>query len=305
MTPARAAGVRAERIEGKRLSRKEIREKLEKQRQSAASKWTIDRLWMEYRKQNGHLKGLFIDENRYKNYLEDSFGSMEPHQISPLEIDQFKSRLSKRGVADASVRNVMELLRLLINFGGKRSLCRVPSYLGELPRVNNQKTEDLTPAQHARLWEIFETDSNRTAANIMKFTLLTGMHRGELFRLKWSDIDFNHGFILIKDPKSGQDQKVPSSEAARKVLELQGNDSEYVFPGRRGRQRVHISKQVNRIKRVAGWPSSGMAISWPGITASPGHLWSASPAASTSSPLPLKNTERYVTGRIRKAILLK
>jgi len=256
MTPARAAGIRAERIEGRRLSRKEIRERLEKQRRLEASKWTIDRLWLEYKKQNRHLKGLFIDENRYKNYLKEPFGSKEPHLISPLEIDQFKSRLIKRGLADATARNVMELLRRLINFAKKRNLCRVPSYLGELPRVSNEKTEDLTPAQLAKLWEVLDNDPNRTAANMMKFVLLTGMRRGELFRLKWSDIDFDHGFIFIRDPKGGRDQKIPLNRAAEEVLMSQGNDSEYVFPGRNGKQRVDINKQVNRIKRAAGLPEN-------------------------------------------------
>ena len=52
MTPARAAGIRAERIEGKRLSRKELREQEKTKKEAKKSNWTIDRLHEEYKKQN-------------------------------------------------------------------------------------------------------------------------------------------------------------------------------------------------------------------------------------------------------------
>jgi integrase len=73
--------------------------------------------------------------------------------------------------------------------------------------------------------------------------------------LKWDDIDFERGFIHIRDPKGGQDQKIPLNEGSRKVLLSHvRTDSPYVFPGRGGRQRVDINHQVNRIKDRAGLP---------------------------------------------------
>jgi integrase len=36
----------------------------------------------------------------------------------------------------------------------------------------------------------------------MLCALFTGMRRGELFRLKWDDVDFEKNFIKIKNPKS-------------------------------------------------------------------------------------------------------
>lgn len=81
------------------------------------------------------------------------------------------------------------------------------------------------------------------------------MRRGELFRLKWDDIDFERGFIHIRNPKGGVDQKIPLNEAAREVLANHPRtESPFVFPGRGGRQRTDINKQVNRIKNAAGLP---------------------------------------------------
>jgi integrase len=85
--------------------------------------------------------------------------------------------------------------------------------------VNNQKTEDLTPEQLETLLKVIDEEPNKQASNIMKTALFTGMRRGELFRLKWDDIDFERGFIHIREPKGGIDQKIPLNESARQVLE--------------------------------------------------------------------------------------
>lgn len=277
MTPARAAAIRADRLEGKRKSRKQIRHDWENIQKEAASHWTLDRLWEEYKSHKHNAKSLFIDVNRYKNHLKDTFGLKEPAQVTPLELDQFKTSLTRRGSAPATIRNVMELLRRIIHFAQKRQLCPVPAYLGELPQVNNQKTEDLNPEQLAKLWEVLEKDPNRTAANLMKFALLTGMRRGELFKLCWSNIDFGRNFITLRDPKNNVDQRIPLNVAARNVLENQPRTSEYVFPGRDGRRRVDINKAVNRIKAAAGLPDDfrplhGLRHSFATILASSGKV---------------------------------
>src|SRR5208337_1341866 len=62
MTPARAAMLRAERVQGKQPSRQEAREQREAARQAEAARWTIDRLWQEYSAQKADSKGLRVDQ---------------------------------------------------------------------------------------------------------------------------------------------------------------------------------------------------------------------------------------------------
>ena len=84
MTPARAARVRAERIEGKRLSRKEIRQAKEAKKNI----WTVNKLWKEYKRQKPDLKGLVQDESRYQKYIKPAFGKKEPKNLLPLDVDR-------------------------------------------------------------------------------------------------------------------------------------------------------------------------------------------------------------------------
>ncbi|MFH1597249.1 MAG: site-specific integrase [Pseudomonadota bacterium] len=260
MTPARAARVRAERIEGKRLSRKEIREQREAVKKAEANRWTFNRLWQEYKDRTPGLKGLVIDENRYQNHIKPLFGDREPQSITPFDVDRLRLKLLKTRKA-GTVKNVLELLRRLVNFAAKKHLCPPPSFIIEMPKVNNLKTEDLTPGQLASLLEAIEQDPNIQAANFMKLAMITGMRRSEIFRLQWGDLDWERNFIHLRNAKSGQDEKIPLNQAARELLASHPRTgSPFVFPGRGGGQRVDINKQVNRIKKAAGLPKDFRAL---------------------------------------------
>jgi len=125
-----------------------------------------------------------------------------------------------------------------------------------MPKVNNIRTEDLSSEQLATLLEVIEKDQHPLAGPIMKAALFTGMRRGELFKLKWDDIDFDRGFIHIRDPKGGPAQIVPLNGPARVLFETHPRtiNSPYVFPGHDGRQRTNINQAVNKIKQKAALP---------------------------------------------------
>lgn len=254
MTPARAAQVRTERIRGARLSNKEKRVAEKALRAAEAKKWTIDRLWDAYRENKSNLKGIVTDENRFNNYLNPHFGDKEPKDIIPIDVDRLRLKLLKTK-APGTVRNVLELLRRIINFGVKKNLSDRLRFIIEMPEVTNLKTEDLTNEQLSNLLKAIAEADHIHAANMMKLALFTGMRRGEMFKLKWSDIDYERGFITLVDPKGGPDQKIPLNDATKDLLNShERTESHYVFPGRGGRKRTDINKAVNRIKKEAGLP---------------------------------------------------
>jgi integrase len=253
MTPARANSIRAERIEGKRLSRKEIRTEKEAQKQAEAERWTLNRLWQEYTAHR-QLKGLAQDRSRFEHYIKPAWGNKEPHEIMPLEIDRLRLRILK-DKAPQTLKNTLALMRRLINFGMKRRYCRDLSFHLEMPKVNNLKTEDLSPEQLAALLAAINEDHDIQAGNLMKLALCTGLRKGEMFKLKWEDIDLERGFIHLRDPKSGRDQTIPLNQAARELLANHPRgDSAFVFPGRGGKQRTEIRRPIDRIRKAAELP---------------------------------------------------
>jgi integrase len=248
MTPARANHIRVERIQGKSPSRKEAREA------ATEIKWTVDRLWQEYIGPKPDTKGFRTDRYRYIKFLQSPFGEKEPSAIPQIDTHRLRITLTKT-LTPKTVKNVLELIERIVNFGVKKGLCPGLGFKIEMPRVNNLKTEDLNPEQLANLMAAIDQDYDIQAANLMRMALFTGMRRGELFKLQWQHIDFERGFIHIIGPKGGKDQTIPLNQASRQVLENHPrSDSPFVFPGRGGRQRTEIRRPVDRIRKAADLP---------------------------------------------------
>ena len=130
----------------------------------------------------------------------------------------------------------------------------------------------------ASLLSAIDSHPDIQSANFMLVALYTGMRKSELFRLKWADVDYDRGFIHIRNPKGGKDQIIPLNETVKTIL--QGHpkkDSEFIFPGKDGEQRVNIYKEVNKIKTAAGLPKDfrplhGLRHTYASILASSGQV---------------------------------
>ena len=254
MTPARANNIRSELIQGKRLTRKEKRKNEAAAKRAEQDRWTISRLWESYIKTRDPGPGLVADRARYHKYIEKPFGNKAPNEITPLEVERLRIRLSKI-LAAQTVKHVLNLLTWLSNYGAKNQLCDGLSFHVKKPLVNNTKTENLTPDQIKSLIETIDNQPNYHVGNLMKVALYTGMRKGELLNLQWRDLDFDRGFITIRDPKGGKDQIIPMNDAAKMVLEAHPKEgSKFVFPGKDGGKRATIDAAARKIKKAAGLP---------------------------------------------------
>jgi integrase len=269
MTEGKAARIRADRIEGRCQSPQEIRAA----EKAKDARWTVDRLATAYFEGLEHnpaksRKAASIDRNRYENFIKSKLGSKEPHELKHLDVERLRGDLQNtrctlkgkpettRTLSPATVRATLTVLKRIINYGFKSGLSPALSFKINMPKVSNVVIEDLNEEQLKRLLAAIEVDPNPDARGIMLMALYTGMRRGELFKLKWQDIDFDRGFIRIVGPKGGTDQTIPLNAAARKVLEDHTRISEYVFPGKDGGQRVTIQKALRRIRKAAGLPAT-------------------------------------------------
>ena len=75
--------------------------------------------------------------------------------------------------------------------------------------------------------------------------LFTGMRKGEIFNLKWTDINFNNRLITIRNPKSGRDEHIPMNQSTFDLLKSHPKHDlnyELVFPNKFGKKRLDIRK---------------------------------------------------------------
>jgi integrase len=231
--------------------------------QKAKKAPTLGQVWAKYLPWAKEHKKSWIDDLRYyRKHLEPRFAGKRLDAISPLDLERLKKELregtSKRGTpyAPATIKHQIVLLRRLFNLAKKWGLYdgKSPVQAVEMPKVDNHKTEFLSDEELARLLKTLESWPCRESAAFIKFKLLTGLRRGELFKLMWKDVDFKRGFITLRTPKSGKTTTLPVSNEALEVLKGLTIRSDYVFPGKDGRQRSNFNGPWARIRKVAQLP---------------------------------------------------
>jgi integrase len=253
MTAARASYLRAAKLSGQKVTNKERRQAEKARQMEEAGRWTINKLWNSYSGMRAPGKSLDIDKRRYEKYLSELLGSKEPKELNPMEIDRLRIRLSKK-LSPQTVKHILNLLTWIVNYGVNNGYCVGIPFKVKKPAVDNKKTEFLTDDQFHRLMQVLDEYPNIQVSNLMKLAAFTGIRRGGLFDLQWPDIDFERGFITIRN-KGGKAEILPMNDMAREVLELhpQGG-SPYVFPGRSGGRRATVSVAARDIAQKAGLP---------------------------------------------------
>ena len=206
------------------------------------------------------IKNSRPDLCRWEKYLKPVAGGKRVAELSPFDVERIKKVM--QGKAPATIKHVLVLLRRIINFGVRHNLCPGLSFALEMPKVDNERTEYLTPAEFQRLVSVLGSWPRQDVARMVRMAILTGMRRGELFKLRIDGLDFQQGLIALEDTKGGKTEYIPMSPAVRELLLEQIDwtknhypESPFVFPGRYGGQRVDCSA-VERIKEAAELPKS-------------------------------------------------
>lgn len=254
MTPALANQLRTERIKGKALTNKEQREARKAEKEAETKRMTISKLWDHYlENKGGKLKSRAADTSRFANYLKPILGDKEPGEIIELDIDRLKRKVLS-GKSEQTVKHVLSLLRRIARYGVKKRLAQGLTFNIEMPEVENEIIETLNHRELARLIKVLDESEDIQIAGVMKLALFTGMRRGEIFKLRWKDVDFEKGFIYIRSPKGKKPVHIPMNEPARAVLKSHPCLSEHVFINERGKPFVDPKKRIEAIRTAAGLP---------------------------------------------------
>lgn len=302
MTPAKAAGIRSERIEGRRLSRKEIRQTEALAKAADLSIPTVARLWEAYCEGKKRTHAFRSTEYSFHKYLIE-FACMTPDQLTTQHVAKLRDRLLGQGKSPQTVKHVLSELKRLIRFGVKNGLCAMPDAAKlhfEMPYVDNEKTETMTQEQVVAFVKALDEEPDQNAAAFMRLALVTGMRRGALMALRWDDVDFDRGFITLRGSvaKKGKTETIPMTLSARKIFEdIARTDSLYIFPGKDGGPRHDFRRMARRVKEKANLPSDfrplhGLRHAYASFLASSGKvdLYTLQKLLTHSSP---QMTQRY------------
>lgn len=182
------------------------------------------------------------------------FGDKKLSEITTTDIDDFKL-IRLREVKPATVNRSLSVLRHLINMAK-----RWKKYHGENPvsivgllEENNQIERILTLEEEEKLLDACIS----YLKPIIMMALNTGMRRGEILNLKWSDIDLNINLITVNqtNSKGKKARKVYINSTLKKILlelKIRSGGNDYVFLDNEGQPLREIKNGFKAACRRAG-----------------------------------------------------
>lgn len=181
------------------------------------------------------------DINRYKNHIQPRFEETPLDEVSPFDLERVKSDLMKDGLAPATTRHVLVLIRQLYNkarawglYDGYNPVSKVT-----LPRLNNARQRFLSfDEAKALLAHLKKVSPN--LHDMACLSLYCGLRASEIFNLRGHDIDLQNGIITVSDPKNRESRKAFMTETVKAILKARKTvaPNDYLFVDRRHNGKV-------------------------------------------------------------------
>jgi len=151
-----------------------------------------------------------------KKYLLPRFGETALCDVSRQEIQAYVAHLINDGYAPKSIDHIHDVLSAVLRTAVKWGhLSENPARGVDLPTLRTVRPKwALTREQAARLCEALP----HLGRALVGLALLTGLRRGELFALRWQDIDEGAALLTVRESVYDGVFGTPKTEAGKRVI---------------------------------------------------------------------------------------
>ena len=188
--------------------------------------------YLKYSKGNKKPRSFIRDECSLK-HLSRFFGSKTLSEISPFMVEKYKLTRKEEGAGPVTINHELGCLRNMFNMAIKWKKAQV-NPVREVKFFKEPKGKDriLSEEEETNLLEVVRaTTKSQHLEPIIITALHTGMRKGEILNLKWSNVDFKTGHILVVETKNGEIRRIPMNKKLTETLQgaKKLSKSEYVF----------------------------------------------------------------------------
>ncbi|MBF0179623.1 MAG: tyrosine-type recombinase/integrase [Magnetococcales bacterium] len=217
---------------------------------------------------------LYVDRGRIERHILPMLGRQRVQDLTRADCERFLKSVAEgatstdvktglRGRAmvtggPGTANRALGLLGAILSFAVRRGMRADNPAHGVRKFRENRRDRFLSQEELARLGEALtrvETEGgNPVALAVIRALILTGCRKGEILGLRWSEVDFERGCLLLPDSKTGSKIVVTGAPALQHLAGLpriEGNP--YCFPGaKEGEALVGVPKVWERVRDLAG-----------------------------------------------------
>lgn len=196
-------------------------------------------------------KNVQFNAYQIKRHIDPTIGGIKITELTSKDVARMRDDISagktaadvktkKHGRArvtggEGTAGKVVRTLKTILSYAVREELIDKNPASGVRIAPSRKIERYLTQEEQARLEKVLslmEKESKyQKGCAIIRVLMLTGCRRNEIESLKWSEVDFERGFVSFEKSKTGA-KVIPFSKAALDIIEAQPRllSCDYVFP---------------------------------------------------------------------------
>lgn len=187
----------------------------------------------------------------FKNWIKPYIGGMAFKDIYPLHIEKIKKAMTDKGKSQRSIEYTLSIIRQIWNLAKRDGLIDrdSPTKQVKKPKYDNKRIAFFTYEQADTLLEKIKEKSEQLH-NMALLSLHTGMRAGEIFKIKWADVNLQDGLISIQDAKGGSRAAYMTKEVKAMFQAIKPDNNhadELIFKSSSGEMIKQISNSFDRV----------------------------------------------------------
>lgn len=160
-------------------------------------------------------KTLYNDKIRISEYIK----YLNARFINELTTNNFKEYLHYRlshGIVPNTANSIINNVRKFLNWCVEQNYIAInPLYKYKLYKIERKSRRFLTKKEINAIMKVAKTSK---LFGMIATAFYTGMRKGELLRLKWSDIDYATNLVTVHISKSKRCRHIPLSSKLKSIL---------------------------------------------------------------------------------------
>lgn len=163
---------------------------------------------------NTHATYKYMIDKHIKPHL----GNFRLDKINSLAIDNFYTVLEKEGKSGATIKKIHSIVRASLQYAKSYRLIKHnPASVVSPPAV---KHKDIVVWDEQEMIKFLDYVKHEWDYIIYHLALYTGMRKGEILGLKWSDIDFMNNKIRVMRSYSKTGFSDGKTKSSRRVIDI-------------------------------------------------------------------------------------
>lgn len=160
------------------------------------------------------------------------WGDLNVLEITKSQVIAFRDEMLAKGRSGSTINHYFNVISKIYQMLSEEWGFVVANPIADLKRVQSNRGRTVrVPAQIESLLMAGCVEiKTPLLASIIEFAIQTGMRRGEIMGLTWSDIDLQNRGAYLDKTKNGESRKVPLTLQAVRILDELPKENAKVFP---------------------------------------------------------------------------